>query len=147
MDVLPEGVTLGYGRCGNCRCAKTVFRSTKKGHICEICPPIAEGGCNSQSFRRSREADVAAAARVTKWAKPEYRKHFLATEPEDEPEPEPEDEPEQEPEDEPDPEYEDEPEPTPAPKPKPRPAAKPAPRPAPRRPVAKPAANKQWWEE
>jgi len=105
--------TLGIGTCPTCGATAPV-KVNRKGRLYLVCPPEADGGCNSQFFGRSARSDKELARRIARWYDPADRKTYLG---DAAPAPAPEPPPKAAPKAPADPDPEPTPEPQPAEKP------------------------------
>ena len=61
------GRTMGIGECPNCGCPDATFKLTAGGFAHFHCLPEFDGGCNTQSFFRSRSGTDKALSKIKKW--------------------------------------------------------------------------------
>jgi len=67
------GLTVGYMACPMCGKDGVAVKVNQKGHLYHYCPAPADGGCACGNQSRSSSGDERIAAKINKWAKPEYR--------------------------------------------------------------------------
>lgn len=70
----------GTVTCPVCGCAHAQAKELASGAFI-VCPPMHDGGCNTQVFGRSRAAREAIAKKVNKWNDPDVRKEILGAAP------------------------------------------------------------------
>ncbi|HEX6960200.1 MAG TPA: hypothetical protein VF194_19625 [Ferrovibrio sp.] len=134
---------IGHAKCPICKSGPHPVKVSDSGYLYMVCPPPADGGCQSQIFPRSAHSNRLLAQSITKWSIPkEERSEWLG----DQPSPDSEEvqgELEEAIEEE---EIEVEPAPEPpTPRPQQRSASRPAPKSQPARkpPQRKPTAKKE----
>lgn len=72
---------MGKGTCPLCGCKEARVSMSKSNLGVVVCPPIHEGGCNTQVFARSERSTKLAAERVHTWSNDDLRKQHVGDKP------------------------------------------------------------------
>lgn len=74
--------TIGQAPCPICRSGPHPVKVSDTNNLYMVCPPPADGGCQSQIFARSAASNRALAQSITKWQIPkEERAEWLGDDP------------------------------------------------------------------